>query len=369
VLEGAAVTGPVLRAVDLAKHYPVGGGWFGRSQTSLRAVDGVSFEVAKGETLSLVGESGCGKSTTGRMLVQLIDPTSGHVEFEGRKYGAGSRRKAERISRRIQFVFQDPYASLNPRMTAGEAIGEPLLLHDMVPKRQRAARIAELLEMVGLPRSFAARYPHELSGGQRQRVGIARALALEPSFIVCDEAVSALDVSVQAQVLNLLKTLKMRLGLSLLFIAHDLAVVKHISDRIAVMYLGRLVEVAKASELFANPRHPYTRALLGAIPQPVFGRVRAATVGGDVPSPIDPPSGCRFHTRCPLKMDICSKVEPALETIVPGHVVGCHRWRDVEPMLEAGRATDDVHSARIQRLLGFFQDRAGSAAGQQELRS
>jgi oligopeptide/dipeptide ABC transporter ATP-binding protein len=363
------MTEAVLRAVDLAKHYPVGGGWFGRTQTSLRAVDGVSFEVAKGETLSLVGESGCGKSTTGRMLVQLIDPTSGRVEFEGRTYGAGSRGKAERISRRIQFVFQDPYASLNPRMTAGEAIGEPLSLHNMVPRRQRTARVAELLEMVGLPRSFAARYPHELSGGQRQRVGIARALALEPSFIVCDEAVSALDVSVQAQVLNLLKTLKMRLGLSLLFIAHDLAVVKHISDRIAVMYLGRLVEVAKASELFANPRHPYTRALLGAIPQPVFGRVRAATVGGDVPSPIDPPPGCRFHTRCPLRTDICARVEPTLETIAPGHVVGCHRWRDTEPMPEASRATDNAHSARIQRLLGFFQDKAGSAAGQQELRS
>ena len=363
------MTRPVLRAVDLAKHYPVDGGWFGRTPTSLRAVDGVSFEVAKGETLSLVGESGCGKSTTGRMLVQLIDPTSGYFEFEGRKYGADARRRTERISRRIQFVFQDPYASLNPRMTAGEAIGEPLSLHNMVPTRERAARIAELLEMVGLPRSFGARYPHELSGGQRQRVGIARALALEPSFIVCDEAVSALDVSVQAQVLNLLKMLKMRLGLSLLFIAHDLAVVKHISDRVAVMYLGRLVEVASTSKLFANPRHPYTRALLGAIPQPAFGRARTATVGGDVPSPIDPPSGCRFHTRCPLKTDICARVDPALETIAPGHVVGCHRWRDVEPLPEAGRAADDVHSARIQRLLGFFQDKVGSAAGQQELRS
>ena len=369
MLEGAAMTEPVLRAVDLAKHYPVAGRLFGRAQTSLRAVDGVSFEVAKGETLSLVGESGCGKSTTGRMLVRLVEPTSGYVEFEGRKYGAATRPRSEKVSRRIQFVFQDPYASLNPRMTAGQAIGEPLSLHNMVPKRQRPARIAELLEMVGLPRSFAARYPHELSGGQRQRVGIARALALEPSFIVCDEAVSALDVSVQAQVLNLLKTLKMRLGLSLLFIAHDLAVVKHIADRVAVMYLGRLVEVANASDLFADPRHPYTRALLSAIPQPAFGRVRAATIGGDVPSPIDPPSGCRFHTRCPLKTDICASVDPALETIAPGRVVACHRWRDVEPMPAAGRAADGVHSARIQRLLGFFQDKAGSAAGQQELRS
>ncbi|MBR1177196.1 ABC transporter ATP-binding protein [Bradyrhizobium sp. KB893862 SZCCT0404] len=354
---------PILRAVDLAKHYPVEAGILRRGRKLLRAVDGVSFDVVKGETLSLVGESGCGKSTTGRMLVRLIEPTSGHVEFEGARYRSGTSRG--RAPRRIQFVFQDPYASLNPRMTAGDAVGEPLLLHDIVPRPQRAARIAELLDMVGLPASFAARYPHELSGGQRQRVGIARSLALEPSFIVCDEAVSALDVSVQAQILNLLKTLKMRLGLSLLFIAHDLAVVKHISDRIAVMYLGRLVEVAATSSLFSGPRHPYTRALLGAIPKPSFGHARAATISGDIPSPIDPPSGCRFHTRCPLKADICTRVEPPMEAIASGHTVACHRWREVAPMQAAARADDDFHQERIQRLLGFFQDRPASAAIQQ----
>ncbi len=360
---------PVLRVADLAKHYPVDKDLFGTARKSLRAVDGLNFEVEKGETLSLVGESGCGKSTTGRMLVGLVQPTGGYVEFEGIRFGADARGRSQEIARRIQFVFQDPYASLNPRMTIGTTIGEPLRLHDVVPKRQRPARIAELLEMVGLPRSYAPRYPHELSGGQRQRVGIARALAVEPSFIVCDEAVSALDVSVQAQVLNLLKTLKIRLGLSLLFIAHDLAVVKHISDRIAVMYLGRLVEIATASDLFVGARHPYTRALLSAIPRPGFGHARPAPISGDVPSPIDPPSGCRFHTRCPLKVDVCAQVDPVFETIGSGHAVACHRWRDVAPMPVAEAKAEDVQSARIQRLLASFHDGAGLVTHQQESRS
>jgi peptide/nickel transport system ATP-binding protein/oligopeptide transport system ATP-binding protein len=365
MLEGAAMTRPILRAIELAKHYPIERSFLGRPTRWLRAVDGVSFEVGSGETLSLVGESGCGKSTTGRMLVRLIEPTSGQVEFEGHRVDRGAAAPRQ-ISRKIQFIFQDPYASLNPRMSVGETIAEPLRLHRLRPKQQYKLRVGELLDMVGLPAAFAGRYPHQLSGGQRQRVGIARALAAEPSFIVCDEAVSALDVSVQAQVLNLLKALKVRLGLSLLFIAHDLAVVKHISDRVAVMYLGRFVEVAPVAELFSAPRHPYTRALLASIPRPGFGHQRSAAIQGDVPSPIDPPSGCRFHTRCPLKTDVCEKLSPPLETIGSAHSVACHRWRDVRPMPATQPVADETSSARIRRLLASFGDAASANPQPQE---
>jgi peptide/nickel transport system ATP-binding protein len=359
------MTLPILKATELAKHYPVERSFLGRPTRWLRAVDGVSFEVGRGETLSLVGESGCGKSTMGRMLVRLIEPTSGRVEFEGHRIDSGAVA-ARQVSRKIQFIFQDPYASLNPRMSVGETIAEPLRLHDLVPRRRYKSRVGELLDMVGLPAAFAGRYPHELSGGQRQRVGIARALAAEPSFIVCDEAVSALDVSVQAQVLNLLKALKARLGLSLLFIAHDLAVVKHISDRVAVMYLGQFVEVASAAELFVAPRHPYTRALLASIPRPGFGHQRSAAIQGDVPSPIDPPSGCRFHTRCPLKVDICTKVSPPLETIGAARSVACHRWRDVGPLPVTQPLMDETSSTRIKRLLTSFREAAPANSHLQE---
>ena len=347
------MTQPILRASELAKHYPIERSFLGRPVRWLRAVDGVSFEIGRGETLSLVGESGCGKSTTGRMLVRLIEPTSGQVEFEGHRIDSGAAAPRQ-MSRKIQFIFQDPYASLNPRMSVGEAVAEPLRLHNLVPTRQYRSRIAELLDMVGLPAAFAGRYPHQLSGGQRQRVGIARALAGEPSFIVCDEAVSALDVSVQAQILNLLKTLKVRLGLSLLFIAHDLAVVKHISDRVAVMYLGQFVEIAPVAELFSAARHPYTQALLASIPRPGFDHERSAAIQGDVPSPIDPPSGCRFHTRCPLRVDICATTSPSLEAIGPAQSVACHRWRDVRPTPPAQAVADEISSARIRRLLASF---------------
>jgi oligopeptide/dipeptide ABC transporter ATP-binding protein len=316
----------LLRVEGLTKHFPVRGGVaFRRTTTFLRAVDDVSFTVAPGETLGLVGESGCGKSTVGRMLLRLVEPTAGRVEFLGDDMTTLSPSSLRARRRDIQIIFQDPYGALNPRMNVADIIMEPLLIHGARPDAASRARVAELLDRVGLAAQHAKRYPHEFSGGQRQRIGIARALALNPKFIVCDEPVSALDVSIQAQIVNLLQDLQDELGLAYLFIAHDLGVVKHISSRVAVMYLGKLVEIAGKASLYANPRHPYTQALIAAVPiaKPRLRR-RKAAIAGEIPSALDPPKGCRFNTRCPYVMPICREVEPPLVESAPGHRVACH---------------------------------------------
>jgi len=343
--------GALLRVEDLVKHFPVKKGLFGRSTGAVQAVDGISFELARGETLALVGESGCGKSTTGRLLLRLIAPTSGKVWFDGQDLFALDAQALRAQRRSMQIIFQDPYGSLNPRMTVEQTLAEPLALYGLAAGRQKE-RGAELLGLVGLSAQHAQRYPHEFSGGQRQRIGIARALAVEPRLIVCDEPVSALDVSIQAQVINLLMDLQQRLELSYVFIAHDLAVVKHIATRVAVMYLGRIVEYAGKRELFARPRHPYTRALLSAIPVPRPGARRQRIIlQGDVPSPIDPPSGCRFRTRCPYAQARCRVEDPPL-IADDEHAVACHFWRDIAaspidaPLAEA--ATIDLRLARLQ---------------------
>ncbi|HEX6641819.1 MAG TPA: ABC transporter ATP-binding protein [Thermoanaerobaculia bacterium] len=310
----------------LKKHFPVRAGFLSRVKSHVRAVDGVTFHVRRGETVGLVGESGSGKTTAGRALLRLIEPTAGSASFDGHDVFAMPKDELRRLRRRAQIVFQDPFASLNPRMTVGDALREVLHVHKLASGEAADRRIAELLELVGLLPEHRYRYPHEFSGGQRQRIGIARALSVEPDFIVCDEPVSALDVSVQAQVLNLLQDLQERLGVAYLFIAHDLSVVEHVSDQIAVMYLGRIVEYAPADALYANPRHPYTRALLSAIPVPVPNRKRNRIVlPGDMPSPADPPSGCPFHTRCPhpLKDADCAKIVPPLAEKAPGHFAAC----------------------------------------------
>lgn len=305
----------------LVKHFPVEG-----SDDVVRAVDGVTFEILQGETLGLVGESGCGKSTVGRCILRLIEPSAGEVKFEGRDVRAMGGRELRELRREMQIIFQDPYASLNPRMRVRDIIGEPLLIHGMKEKEERRARVGELLRRVGLDPDYMNRYPHEFSGGQRQRIGIARALALNPKLIVADEPVSALDVSVQAQVVNLLQDLQAEFGLTYLFISHGLAIVEHISTRVAVMYLGRIVEVASASELYSEPLHPYTRALLSAIPIPDPGRKRERIIlTGDVPTPINPPSGCRFRTRCPAAIPECAQIDPDLREISPNHTVACIR--------------------------------------------
>ena len=318
----------LLEVRDLVKHFPVGGGLFGEHAGLVRAIDGVSFSLRRGETLGLVGESGCGKTTTGRCILQLERPTSGQIMFEGTEVTSLPKDELRALRRRMQVIFQDPYSSLNPRMTIGQMLAEPLKVHGLVPeKAARAARVAELLAQVGLLPQHAQRYPHQLSGGQRQRVGIARALAMEPSLIICDEPVSALDVSIQAQIINLLEELQSRLGLTYLFIAHDLSVVRHISDRVVVMYLGMVVEVADRVALYEAPVHPYTRALLSAvpIPDPKLEAQRERTVlRGEVPSPLNPPSGCVFHPRCPIAEARCSAETPALREIRPGHWGACH---------------------------------------------
>jgi oligopeptide/dipeptide ABC transporter ATP-binding protein len=323
------VSGEVLLQVrDLVKHFEVSGGAFGGARGMVRAVDGVSFDIHRGETLGLVGESGCGKTTTGRCILRLERPTSGSIVFEGRDMATLNEAELRAVRRRMQVIFQDPYSSLNPRMTVGQIIEEPVAVHRLVVgAAARAARARELLRQVGLLPQHARRYPHELSGGQRQRVGIARALAMEPSLIVCDEPVSALDVSIQAQIINLLEDLQAELGLTYLFVAHDLSVVRHISDRIAVMYLGRIVELADRKTLYDAPVHPYTRALLSAVPIPdpeVEAQRERIVLSGEVPSPLSPPSGCVFHPRCPIAVERCSREVPVLREVRPGHWGACH---------------------------------------------
>ena len=327
------MTAPLLEVENLTRHFTVERGLlFSRTAGEVRAVDGVSFALARGETLALVGESGCGKSTTARLVLRLIEPTAGSVRFEGQDITAMTGEPLRALRKRMQIVFQDPFASLNPRMTVGETLEEPLIVHAIGDAASRRRRVAELLSLVGLADYHAQRYPHEFSGGQRQRIGIARALAVQPSLIVCDEPVSALDVSVQAQVINLLKDLQRKLGLSYLFIAHDLAVVKHMADRVAVMYLGQIVEIGPAASLFANPRHPYTRTLLAAIPRPDPRRERSQTVAaGDVPSPMNPPDGCRFNTRCPFVEDRCRTEMPSLSASADEHATACHRTAELPP--------------------------------------
>jgi oligopeptide transport system ATP-binding protein len=316
----------LLRVENLMMHFPIRRGVFQRQVGAVRAVDGVSFNITRGETLGLVGESGCGKSTTGRTILQLYKPTAGEVNFEGVNLVTLKGEHLRQMRRKMQMIFQDPYASLNPRMTVGQLVGEPLMVHNVATGAEINERVLHLLELVKLNPAFASRYPHEFSGGQRQRIGLARALALQPSFIICDEPISALDVSIQAQVVNLLEELQQQFNLTYLFIAHDLSMVKHISDRIAVMYLGVIVELATRDELHAKPLHPYTQALLSAvpIPDPVADAKRERIIlKGDVPSPANPPSGCRFRTRCPIAEGTCADSRPDFREIRPGHFVAC----------------------------------------------
>jgi len=316
----------LLRVEDLMMHFPIYRGVFQRQVGAVRAVDGVSFEVRRGETRGLVGEPGCGKSTTGRTILQLYKPTAGRVNFDGVDLVGLKGESLRKMRRKIQMIFQDPYASLNPRMTVEQLVGEPLMVHNVATGEEIKQRVAHLLDLVKLNPAFAGRYPHEFSGGQRQRIGVARALALQPSFVICDEPISALDVSIQAQVVNLLEELQEQFNLTYLFIAHDLSMVRHISDRVAVMYLGVIVELAARDELYSKPLHPYTQALLSAvpIPDPVADAKRERTIlKGDVPSPANPPSGCRFRTRCPIAQEVCSQSRPEFREIRPGHFVAC----------------------------------------------
>ena len=315
----------LLEVKDLVKHFPVRGGVFSRIRNYVCAVDGVSFDLEPSETLGLVGESGCGKSTTGRALLRLIEPTSGEVSFQGTDVCALDRESMRKLRREMQIIFQDPYASLNPRMTVGSIVGEPLTIHGIAKGKEKEEQVASLLHRVGLRPEHIRRYPHEFSGGQRQRIGIARALALNPKLIISDEPVSALDVSIQAQVINLLEDLQKEFGIAFVLIAHDLAVVQHVSDRIAVMYLGKIVEMSSADRVVMEPKHPYTEALLSAVPIPdPTVRKKRMILTGDVPSPVDPPSGCRFHTRCPYKEERCVAEAPPMREISPGHFAACH---------------------------------------------
>ncbi len=320
--------GTLVEVRGLKKYFPITQGIIlQRKVADVKAVDGLDFTIQHGETLGLVGESGCGKSTTGRTILQLYRPTAGEVYFEGRDLAKLGGEELRKMRRHMQMIFQDPYASLNPRMTVGDIIGEPLEVHNIAKGKEKKERVQELLQIVGLNPYFVNRYPHEFSGGQRQRIGVARALAVNPDFIVCDEPISALDVSIQAQIINLLEELQEKFHLTYLFIAHDLSVVRHISDRVAVMYLGKIVELTDRKSLYSNPLHPYTKALLSAvpIPDPVIEEKRERIIlVGDVPSPVNPPKGCRFHTRCPLAIDICKRVDPEFRDVGNSHFVACH---------------------------------------------
>ena len=319
----------LLEVKNLKKYFDASSGLFGKNKKYVQAVDDVSFELKKGETLGLVGESGCGKSTTGRTIIKLYEPTEGQIIFKGQDISKLKKSEMLPFRKNMQMIFQDPYASLNTRMIVGDIIAEPLEIHGMATKAEMKDKVQQLLHDVGLNPDHAARYPHEFSGGQRQRIGIARALAVEPDFIICDEPISALDVSIQAQVVNMLEDLQKNRGLTYLFIAHDLSMVKYISDRIGVMYLGKMVEMTFSDELYKNPLHPYTQALLSAIPIPdpdIAKQSHRILLTGDVPSPIDPPSGCRFRTRCPKAMDICKEAEPQMKELAPGHFCACHLY-------------------------------------------
>jgi oligopeptide/dipeptide ABC transporter ATP-binding protein len=351
----------LLEVEGLTKHFVAGRSIFGRPTALIRAVDGVSFRVERGRTLALVGESGCGKSTVSRLVLRLIEPDSGRIRFEGRDLLALDAAQLRGFRRDAQIIFQDPYASLNPRMTVSQILTEPLALHDLVPPAHRRARVEELLRLVGLEPRFARRYPHEFSGGQRQRIAIARALAVEPKLVICDEPVSALDVSIRSQILNLLGDLQDRLGLAYIFVSHDLAVVKHIADRVAVMNLGVIVETADAQALFASPQHPYSRALLSAIPLPKPRAKRSRIVlEGEMPSALDPPSGCRFHTRCPHVIERCRIERPQLIANNAGHATACHRTAELPP--PDVLATDGGFSPTLERLVAAFRGKAEAAA-------
>ena len=347
----SAVGAPLVEVRDLVKHFPVRGGVLQRTVAVVQAVDGVSFDVRRGETLGLVGESGCGKTTVGRLLLRLIEPTSGSIRFDGRDITTLKGPDLKAYRRRMQIIFQDPYASLDPRTPVGDSIGEGLRIHGLGSAAQRRAKVSEMMDMVGLQPYHARRYPHEFSGGQRQRIGIARALVLKPDLVVCDEPVSALDVSIQAQVLNLLKSLQRELGLTFVFVAHNMGVVEHISDRVAVMYLGRIAEIADRRELFRQQEHPYTVALMSAIPVPdPEVRRQRVILTGDVPSPVNPPSGCRFHPRCPLRRslgdpEICVTDVPPLDDVGGEHLVACHfRGKDA-PERVASMSTQEAIAA------------------------
>ncbi len=318
---------PLLQVANLKKYYPMKNGILGRTTETVRAVDGVSFSVDEGETLGIVGESGCGKSTTGRMIMRLIEPTSGKITFEGKDIMHLSKADLRHIRKDIQMIFQDPFASLNPRQTVGSIIEEPMIVHHMGNRTKRQQRVIELLNLVGLSAYHAKRYPHQFSGGQRQRIGIARALAVRPKLIIADEPVSALDVSVQSQVLNLLRELQLKFHLTYIFIAHDLSVVRHISDRVAVMYLGKIVEISGSEQLYEDPKHPYTKALLSAVPIPdPDNKTKRTILSGDVPSPAHPPAGCTFHDRCPMAMPICAKEKPPMKQLDDHRLVSCHLY-------------------------------------------